>query len=199
MTVATGYTLRVPDSWWEFDVWRATRTGDLARLVDSRIAADRALAPHRGVLLKLLRDAAAHAERHGARFCAVSADPVDGAGTLLAIAMVFETAAPPGLTGVEAIAGRITARAPAPGSPSWRRVEIVDVPAGRAVRVSGVERTDMGGGRCLDTVTMQTLVPVPDGDEVLNVVLTSPQVPLAEPMLDLFEAVSDTLSFVSSH
>ena len=199
MTVISGFTLRVPQSWWEFDVWRATRTGDLARLVDSRIAADRALAPHRGVLLKLLRDAAAYAERHDARFCAVSADTVDDAGTLLAIAMVFETAGPPGLTGVDAIAGQITARAPAPGSPSWRRVEIVDVPAGRAVRVSGVELTDLGAGRSLDTVTMQTLVPVPDGDGVLNVVLTSPQVQLTEPMLDLFEAVSDTLSFVASH
>lgn len=199
MTVATAYTLRVPESWWEFDVWRATRTGDLARLVDARIAGDRALAPHRGALLKLLRDAAGYAERHGARFCAVSADTVDGAGTLLAIAMVFETAGPPGLTGVEAIAGQITARAPVPGSPSWRRVEIVDVPAGRAVRVSGVEPAEMGGGRSLETVTMQTLIPIPEGDGVLNVVLTSPQVQLTEPMLDLFEAVSDTLTFVPSH
>jgi hypothetical protein len=63
------------------------------------------------------------------------------------------------------------------------------------VRLSGVEVTDLGDGRWLDSVVMQTLVPLPDGRQVLNVVLTSPQVQLAESLLDLFDAISGTLAF----
>jgi hypothetical protein len=193
----TGFVLRVPESWFEFDVWRATRTGDLARLVDTRITDMPELAPHRGALLKLLRQAAEYAERNGARFCAACTDVVDDAGTLIATAMVFHTegAPDPAQNTVEAIAGQVTAVAPAAGSPTWRRVHIVEIPAGRAVRVSGVETADMGDGASLDSVTMQTLVPVPGGQGVLNLVLTSPQVQLAEPMLELFQAISDTLAW----
>lgn len=202
----TGFTLRVPDSWWEFDVWRASRTGDLARLLDRQARRSPQLAPHRGALLKVLRRTAEHAERNGARFCAVSIDDVDGAGSagatygaglLLATAMVFQTDGAPDATAntPEAIAGRVTATAPVEGSTTWRRVELVEVPAGRAARVYGVELTDLGAGEPVETVVMQTLLPVPDDRGVLDLVLTSPQVNLAEPMLDLFDAISGTLDW----
>jgi hypothetical protein len=63
------------------------------------------------------------------------------------------------------------------------------------VRLAGVSEVDLGEGRRPPMVVMQTLVPVPDGSSVLNVVLTSPQLDLAEPMLDLFAAVSDTFAW----
>jgi hypothetical protein len=194
--VRTGFTVRVPESWWEFDVWRATRTGDLARLIDSRIAEAPELRPHRGTLLRMLREAAENAERHGARSCAVATDVVDDAGMLVATLMVFQRPPSPDPVHdtVDAIAGQVTAGSSGPGSPTWRRVEIVDIAAGRAVRVQGVEATDVGG-RSIDAVVMQTLIPVPDDVGVLNVVLTSPQVELAEPLLELFDAISGTLTW----
>jgi hypothetical protein len=73
-------------------------------------------------------------------------------------------------------------------------VEIVELPAGQAVRVRGVESAS-GGASTIDCVCMQTLIPVPDGAGILNVVLTSPQVELSEVMLDLFDAISVTLSW----
>ena len=66
----------------------------------------------------------------------------------------------------------------------------------RAVRLRGVEDAEPSAGRPL-TVVMQTLLPVPDGSGVVNVVLTSPQVQLVEPMLELFEAISDTLAWTT--
>jgi hypothetical protein len=205
-----GFVLRVPESWWEFDIWRATRTGDLARMVDARIEEMPELAPHRGALLTLLRDAARHAERNGARFCAVATDVVDDtavianrrrstvdtdAGVLIATAMVFQTAGEPEQNTVEAIAAQVSSRAETPGSSTWRRVEIVEIPAGRAVRLRGVEAADTADGRSIDSVVMQTLIPVPGDQGVLDLVLTSPQVQLAEPMLDLFDAISGTLAW----
>jgi len=191
-----GFVLRVPESWFEFDIWRATRTGDLARMIDARIAESPSLAPRRGALLKALRQAAQEAERQGAVFCAVMGELVEDAGMLAATAMVFHTEGAPDPAGntVESIAGQVTAVAPAPGSPHWRRVEIVEIPAGRAVRVQGIEAID-ADGRGVDCVIAQTLIPVPTDNGVLNIVLTSPQVELADPMLDLFDAISSTLDW----
>jgi hypothetical protein len=197
-TVApAGFTLRVPASWYEFDVWRATHTSDLARLVDARIAEAPELVPRRGALLKLLREAAAEAERQGAVFCAAMVDRLGDAGMLLATVMVFHTAPSPDPTddSVEVMAGQVSSVAAVEGSSTWRRVEIVETPAGRALRLSGVETADLEERDPVPCVVMQTLLPVPDGQGVLNVVLTSPQVELADSMLELFEAISETLAW----
>ncbi len=189
-----GFTLRVPPSWFEIDVWRATRTGDVRRLVDARVAADPGLAGHRGVLIRLLREVAERAERQGAVFCAAMADPVAG-GTLAATLLVFhsEGSPDPAANTVEAIAGQIYARAPHAGSA--RHVELVELAAGRAVRVHGVEDADLGDGARLPCVVGQTLLPVPGGAGVVSVVLSSPQVELAEPMLELFTAITSTFAW----
>ena len=102
---------------------------------------------------------------------------------------------------VAAIAGALVARVPSRSGGPWRTVEITTTPAGEAVRVRAVEPIALDSGATVDTVTMQTLVPVPATEHeelragVLNVVLTSPHVGLADPLLDLFEAISDTLQW----
>ena len=194
--IPVGFTLRLPESWLEFDIWRATRTKDLPRLLDARIEQDPELTRHRGVLLKALRQAATDAERQGAVFCAAMLDPVEDAGMLVATVMVFHTdgAADPANNAPEVIASQVSAVSQADGAPQWRRVAMVEIPAGRAVRVQGVETVALGA-RALDCVVMQTLVPVPEGRGVLNVVLTSPQVELTESLLDLFDAISSTLTW----
>jgi hypothetical protein len=191
----------VPDSWWEFDVWRATRTGDLARLIDAQIAQNPDLGPRRSALLKAIRLAADRAERQGAVFCAVMGELVEDAGMLAASLMVFHTdgSPDPAENTVAAIAGQLTAVAPSPGSVDWRRVEVVDLPtAGPAVRVTGVEHAELDGAGPVLCVISQTLLPVPDGTGVLNVVLTSPQVEIAEAMADLFDAISSTLTWTDT-
>ncbi|HET9654816.1 MAG TPA: hypothetical protein VFP72_05650 [Kineosporiaceae bacterium] len=193
-----GFRVQVPPSWFQFDAWRATRTADLSRLVDARIAHRPQLRPFRSALLRLLREVAEDAQRRGALLCAVTADPVVDAGTILASLMVFRTegSPDPDANTVEAIAAGITAHEGAEGGGSWRRVQVQDLPAGRAVRVSGVEvLRDAGEGPGLDAVTMHTLWPVPEGGGVLDVVLTSPQSQLAEALLDLFDAISGTFSW----
>jgi len=206
-TRPTGFSLDVPESWIEFDIWRATRTGDLARLVDARIHEHPELAPERGPLLKLLREVAAEAERNEAVYCATLSEVVEPAGSggrssddgvLAATAMVFHTRGSfdERQNTAEAIASQVTAMAPVNGSPHWRIVELVELPAGRAARTRGVERVT-GRAQSADLVMMQTLVPVPGGDGVLNVALTSPQVDLAEPMLHLFDAITSTLAWTS--
>ena len=182
MAVQAGaaFGLRIPETWFEFDVWRATRTGDLARMVDQRLADLPELRPRRAVILRGLRQLAEDAERRGAVYCAAAADRIDDDGMLLASLMVFSTAGlpEPALNTVEAIAAQLTATGD-------YQVRVIDLDAGRAVRVRASE----------PIVSMQTLIPIPGSDDILNVVLTSPLVSMAEGLLDLFDAISATLSW----
>lgn len=203
MTVAPrapGFRIRVPPSWFQFDAWRASRTADLARLVDARITHQPQLRQYRGALLGLLREFAEDAQRRGALLCAVTVDPVAEAGNLLASLMVFRTegSPDPGQNTVEGIVAGITAHEGGEGGGSWRRVEVVDLSAGQAVRVSGVDVVHEGTTE-LDAVVMHTLWPEPaPGSGVFDVVLTSPQTQLADAMLDLFDAISGTFTWVEA-
>jgi hypothetical protein len=195
-TKPSGFTMKVPDTWVEFDVWRANHTGDLARLVDARLAQTPELKPHRGALLRLLKDVAAHAERSGALYCAAMCDMAEDSGLLAASVMVLQTDGPPDPADntVEAIAGQVSSVVPSgPGTP-WRQVEIVEIPAGRAVQIKGMEPA-VAGRPDSQVVSMLTLVPVPGGDGVVTIVAMSPQVELADPMLDLFDAISSTFGW----
>jgi hypothetical protein len=205
--VGSAFSLRVPQTWFEFDVWRATRTGDLARMVDQRLEDLPEFRPHRASILRGLRQLAEDAERRGAVYCAAAADRIDDDGMLLASLMVFSTAGmpEPALNTVEAIAAQLTASQPTPdgsGSDSgitpWREVRVIDLDAGRAVRVRGVSPVQSSDGtQSLPVVSMQTLIPIPGTDDVLNVVLTSPLASMAEGLLDLFDAISATLAWES--
>lgn len=200
MTVTTapiGFTLRVPPQWYEFDIWRAIRSRQLARLVEARVAELPALAPRRREVLRFLRDVAGDAERQGAVYCAAMAEPVPGGGQLLASCMVLQTPGPadPVERTVEAIAAGIIAVSARPDSPFWRQVHRVTVAAGPAVRVREIAAVDTAGAvsRC---VVMHTLLPHPSGAGVVDLVLASPQVHLAQAMLDVFDAISSTFAWL---
>jgi hypothetical protein len=196
-----GFTVRVPPSWIEFDLWRATHSGLIKRLLDERLAEAPELEPYRGALSKLVREMADEAIRQGAVFCATMLDRDGDAGVLAATLMVFHTEGAPDADDntVEAIAGQVNAHAPSEASPTWRRVEIVDLPAGRAVQVHGIEVASSSGRPTLEGVVMQTLLPMPREAGVLNIVLSSPQTAIAEPMLDLFRAITDTFAWSSTN
>lgn len=195
-----GFTLQVPETWIEFDIWRANRSGLLKRMLDERLIENPELVPHRRALLKLLREVAEEAEQNGAVFCAAMLDGAGDGGVLAATVMVFHTDGAPDAADntVEAMAAQVSAHEPTDASPAWRRVEVVDLPAGRGVRVYGLEAATSAGRPPLEGVVMQTLLPVPGEAGVLNVVLSSPQSALAEEMLELFEAISRTLAWSTS-
>lgn len=197
VSAAPRFSLRVPEEWFQFDVWRATRTSDLARLVDRRVQEAPELRPHRGPVLRALRQLADEAERSGALYCAAATDATRPDDALLASLLVLSTGGlpSPALNTVDAVAAQIRSQ-PATGPDSdWREVHVVELPAGRAVRVRSLTTDDGTRDSSPPGVTMQTLIPVPGSDDILNVVLTSPHGELAPQLLDLFEAISGTLAW----
>jgi len=198
------FTLRVPPSWLQFDIWRATRTGDLARIVDDHLTRLPNLRPHRGDILKALRGLAREAEQAGAVTCAAA---VEGNGAVLATLAVFITEGmqDPALNTVSAIAAQIPSTA-RPDSDSdgakksdWREVRLIDIPAGDAVQVRSVSTLeDQTASTPVRIVSMETLLPMPGRDRILNVVLTSPQTELADDLLNLFNLITETLAWATT-
>ena len=185
----THFSVTLPPSWFEFDGWRATHTGDLARMVDRRLEDQPSLAPARGQILRALREVAVHADRAGVTFAAAMVEPLTEREVLVASAFgavgdVAEDAAEPD---VETIAAQL-------GSTPGRQVEVTEVPAGRCVRVRSVHAS-VDAGRA---VTVQTMLPIPGQRRVLNFVMSSPHVELADALLELFEAVSSTVQWSPS-
>jgi hypothetical protein len=187
------FSVRLPPTWDELDLARAARTAHLARTVDARLADHPELGAHRGALVRVLRDAATDAERRGAVFCAVMVEPDGAGGVLLATAMALVTAGSPDpdRNRLDAIAADLAATAGC-------RVHRVELAAGAGVRMQGVRLLTVDGAGALDCVTMQTVVPVPGDGLFVNLVLASPRVELAEPLLDLFEAITATLSWLDA-
>jgi len=196
------FTLRVPPSWLQFDIWRATRTGELARIVDDHLTRLPNLRPHRRDILKALRRLADEAERAGAVTCAAA---VDNEGGVLATLAVFVTTGmpEPALNTVPAIAAQIPATprptGADPGQSDWREVRVIEIPAGEAVQVRSVSTRDgQASADAARVVSMETLLPMPGRERILNVVLTSPQLALTDYLLELFDLITQTLAWVET-
>lgn len=190
------FGLRIPPSWEEIDLNPATRDATLAATVGRRIDEAPELRPHRTDLVRLFRNLARTAYDAGGRYCAVFAQPA-GEGVIPGAITVTALPQPPaesGLSPLDAIVDQLH-RAPTPdGDGLWQSTRITELEhAGAAVQVFGVQDVDLNeAGYQLRCVTLSTFVPT--GDHVLLVTGTSPAIDLADALLDLFGAVTGTLT-----
>lgn len=200
MTVPTsiGFSLSVPDSWFELDVKRSSRDANIKLLVESRVRDQPELWEHRAALIKVLRRQAREAAESGAIYCAcfvivLEESVIPGAVTVSIIPP------PPGGTAVDAIAEHLPTREASEEDETWTSRSIVHLDGvGRVPRSEGVMDVELpDGSGTVRSLVMHTFVPL-DSDRVLLVAAASPAVDLAEPLLELFDAVTGTLSLVST-
>ncbi|MGF7236047.1 MAG: hypothetical protein ACQSGP_13965 [Frankia sp.] len=199
---AAGFSITVPDTWFEIDVDPATRSASINALVRSRTRGVPALEARRDEIAQLLRAAAREAAASGAVYCGVMVEPVEGTGLT---ASVTVSLLPPAdanlrLDTAAAIAATLhekTARNP---NDTWTAVSVIDLPGiGPAARAAGVEDVEMpDGSGWIRATLMQTFVPVPGGDGVALISCSSPNIVLVEPLHDLFDAVSGTFRFLGA-
>jgi hypothetical protein len=103
---------------------------------------------------------------------------------------------PPAGSAADAIAELLSSKEARQDGDTWMLRSVVELPdAGRAARAQGVADVELPGGGWLRTILMQTFVPV-DGDRILLVAGASPALDLAEPLLELFETITSTLTLV---
>ncbi|MGW0731580.1 hypothetical protein [Streptomyces sp. NPDC002851] len=200
-----GVHILVPSTWREFDVHPATVNESIREMVAEKIKERPELAEHKAALRRLLKNSAGLARENNVVYSSAMAEIIDGE-TMTASLMISIAKAENDRTGEVAKTGLdtllSTLKPIAPGrrpTDPWRRVSVVELQdATRAVRSEGIEDIELPDGKgSYRAVMMQTFVPYPGDDPKVAVITAStPQLALAEPMLELFEAISATFRFV---
>ncbi|MEU0753166.1 hypothetical protein [Streptomyces albogriseolus] len=201
-----GFRIKVPESWWEFDVRPESRDDSIHRMVSERVRAHPELEPHRDTFVSFLRKAAADAWKSGALYCGCMAEsfggdtPITGSVTVSLVGG-RTSKGDPLPTDPEAVIAQLAVKEARREGDSWRKVTTVDIPGvGPAARTYGIEDVPVPGdelGRTIRAVLMQTFIPVPGQEGKVALVAGSSQVlDLAESFFDIFDAITSTFRFV---
>ncbi|MEV5928445.1 hypothetical protein ACPCSG_21325 [Streptomyces cellulosae] len=200
-----GFRIKVPESWWEFDVRPESRDDSIHRMVTERLRAHPELAPHRDTYITFLRKAAADAWKSGALYCGCMAEtfggdtPITGSVTVSLVGG-RTSKGDPLPTDPEAVIAQLAVKEARREGDSWRKVTTVDIPGvGPAARMYGIEDVPVPGdelGRTIRAVLMQTFIPVPGQEGKVALVAGSSQVlDLADSFFDIFDAITSTFRF----
>ncbi|MFC8439926.1 hypothetical protein ACFUJT_17250 [Streptomyces griseoincarnatus] len=200
-----GFRIKVPESWWEFDVRPESRDDSIHRMVTERLRAHPELTPHRDTYISFLRKAAADAWKSGALYCGCMAEtfggdtPITGSVTVSLVGG-RTSKGDPLPTDPEAVVAQLAVKEARREGDSWRKVTTVDIPGvGPAARTYGIEDVPVLGdelGRTIRAVLMQTFIPVPGQEGKVALVAGSSQVlDLAESFFDIFDAITSTFRF----
>lgn len=195
-----GFSITVPDSWFEVDTRPATRDASIKSLVYERVREQPDMREARPAIVKLLREFAERASAAGAVYCACMVHPTDegpitASATITLIDSPGSAAAAP-LT-VDRLLDELSNR-DAQGRITTQLTVAALPEVGEVARSYGVEDLQLPDGRTLRSVVMQTFVPLPGRDELALVSCSSPVLDLEDQLLDLFDAVTSTFRFVTA-
>ncbi|PTM88964.1 hypothetical protein [Streptomyces sp. VMFN-G11Ma] len=200
-----GFRIKVPESWWEFDVRPESRDDSIRRMVNERVQQHPELVQYRDTYVSFLQKAAADAWKSGALYCGCMAEsfggdtPITGSVTVSLVGGRTRDGAPLS-TDPSAIASGLAPKEAKKEGDSWRKVTTVDIPGvGPAARTYGIEDIavpDDNLGRTIRAVLMQTFIPVPGQEGKVALVAGSSQVlDLADSFFDIFDAITSTFRF----
>ncbi|MFD0070474.1 hypothetical protein ACFVJ9_57760, partial [Streptomyces sp. NPDC127574] len=122
-----GFRIKVPESWWEFDVRPESRDDSIRRMVAERIDERPELAQYRDTYTTFLRKAAADAWKSGALYCGCMAEsfggdtPITGSVTVSIVGGRSQTGEALS-TDPQVIAGQLAVREAKKEGDAWRKV-----------------------------------------------------------------------------
>lgn len=196
-SAAAGVQLATPGYWWDLPLDPSTRDQEIAALIDERIERYPQLAESRSEVTALLRQLAAEAADLGAVFSSqfgILGDAPPLAGNVL---VVTQSPAP---SPIESLLAQVQALEDSLASRTigLAEVGVVELPsAGPAVRRRARQSiTFPGADAGIDAVLVQYYVPVPGTEAVALMTFTSPTVRDEEALVELFDAVAATFSFL---
>ncbi|MFC4464982.1 hypothetical protein ACFPH6_10575 [Streptomyces xiangluensis] len=200
-----GFRIKVPESWWEFDVRPESRDDSIRRMVSERVRDRPELAKYRDTYTAFLQKSAADAWKSGALYCGCMAEsfggdtPITGSITVSLVGGRTQ-AGEPLSTDPQFMAGQLAVREAKKEGDAWRKVTTVDIPGvGPAARTYGIEDIPVPGdslNRTIRAVLMQTFIPVPGQEGKVALIAGSSQVlDLADSFFDIFDAITSTFRF----
>ncbi|MFJ1972991.1 hypothetical protein ACIO93_30475 [Streptomyces sp. NPDC087903] len=200
-----GFRIKVPESWWEFDVRPESRDDSIRRMVNERLRERPELSQYRDLYTAFLQKAAADAWKSGALYCGCMAEsfggdtPITGSVTVSLVGGRTQQGEPLS-TDPAAIASGLAVKEAKRAGDAWRKVTTVEIPGvGPAARTYGIEDIAVPGDalkRTIRAVLMQTFIPVPGQEGKVALVAGSSQVlDLADSFFDIFDAITSTFRF----
>jgi hypothetical protein len=198
-----GFRIKVPDSWWEFEIRPETREDSIRQMLDLRLKANPEMAEHRDVIQGFLRRQAKEAWDSGAAYIGCMAETFGGEIPITAsmtVSLISARSEGGGSLSTDPsdIAGQLKSYTARKKGDPWRKVTTVEIPGvGTTARTYGVEdikfRQDP---RQIRVVMMQTYVPMPGSANKIALVSGSSQVvDLADSLFEVFDAVTSTFRF----
>ncbi|MEN3358606.1 MAG: hypothetical protein V7637_2588 [Mycobacteriales bacterium] len=193
-----GFRVHTPDSWLTLDLDPASSDAWVERVLDERIAEHPEAARHRGHLRRVLQALIEQQRAAGVFVCAIltaGSRPAELIGANLALSWVRLASVPEDVTW---LARYFADEEPADGEfPQMRAVELVDLPAGPAVRV----RTSLLApvpetSRRQRVAITQFVVPVPGSSWLGVLVVSTPNLALADVFARLADDAAQSLRFL---
>ncbi|HWC14901.1 MAG TPA: hypothetical protein VG929_09935 [Actinomycetota bacterium] len=190
------FTVMIPDGWYLREIDWSKREQDIAAFVDEMIANDPDLAGQRADMIERFEVFSKDADDKMALIAAMLWD-TSGEVPIAADIRIHESLreAPETIEReldlLQEMAGRSE-----PGDLGPREVQLVDLPAGRAVRLRVLAETEAdakGDTIALDVV--QHWVPVPERAEMIVISSSTPNLVFADDIVKAFDAVAETLEF----
>ena len=190
-----GFTVSVPDSWFEIDLEPSTRDDSIRVLVEDRLRGSQEMWQARQGVMRILREEAATAWDSGAAYAACLVHPTDD-GPITASLTVSLVRGPVGATDDQDLVERLQVVAPTEdGRFTTVTTARIEGTPGDCARTYGVDDLPVAGGY-VRTVFMQTFVPVDGMNKYFVISAGSPVVPLAAELHDLFDAITGTFRVV---
>lgn len=191
------FALDAPEGWYRWECYPERRAEVDAGQVDARVAAQPELAPHRSQILEFLADFGAHADRCFAYAALTRWEPGDDAPEVAHFMVAGGERRHPQRTDREiAYLSEVLAK-PVEGDVSVRTVEAVALDAGPAVRLHVIAQAPKSRRRDPTVVldTIQYWVPVPEREEMIVLVGTTPSLGPREEFAATIDAMVASLRF----
>ncbi|MEU9450818.1 hypothetical protein [Streptomyces sp. NPDC048277] len=188
------FGIAIPENWMEYDLGGDTLAERRAEML--RQTPDK---PTRDAVNQAFRNARRimeGARRRGAVYAAGTTTMYED-GLLMAGLMIFSITPPPGEDfSAHGLAKQFSASGDRKGEGTARTFTTETLPGtGPVGRLVGIEESEITDGVSYKLVVMHTVVPVPDSRRVLIITCFSPNLPVADQLYDLFDAITGTFAF----
>jgi len=184
----TGFWTALPEGWISLDVEPSTSAETARKLAEAAAAAEPTLRDQEGAIAQMLTQLTRNAAESGVRFCAcffqVYEEQLPVQASLTVAFHTLDSSNDPGAM-LEDLQGL------------GRRIDIVDLDAGQAVRRAGRRREALpGADEPVEFLSCQYYIKLPaTTDRIALLTFTSPTIALEDDLLPLFEAMARSFAF----
>lgn len=184
----TGFWVAVPEGWISLDVDPETSAESARKLAEAAVAGDPSIRDQQGAIAQLLTRLTRNAAESGVRFCAcffqVFDEQLPVQASLTVAFHALDSSNNPAAM-LEDLRGE------------GRRIEMVDLDAGQAVRRSGRRREQMPDSEePVEFLSCQYYIKLPaTTDRIALLTFASPTVALEDDLLALFESMAGSFAF----